>query len=268
MPRALSNAQYRAFLAAMVSYVGKVKARRALKLPKMVAKSMPSKLADMTRRMTLDGLTGAGNNPFYASIAAAMLGRYRKLHLKQGTHKTLKAMAKKEKGDLSNLFKIHRMKGETDEVTKALELLALESHHVVPAASFSRFRAIEKLYDNVDEMQAVLITTTEHTAGVKRLVELVPNGGVGVLLSKESITSAINEIVFRHKRALDSALSGVTGPAVVALEKSHATAMIDDLIDYYRTNTPQLLGSGPGSVHDTLLNIRRNVAAVSTLKPP
>jgi len=267
MPRALSNAQYRAFLAAMVSYVRKVKARRALKLPIMVAESLPSTLAEMTKRMTLDGLTGAGNNPFYASIAAAMLGSYRKLHLKQGTHKVLKAMAKKEKEQLSNLFKIQRMKGEVDEVTKALELLALESHHIVPAASFSRFRAIEKLYENVDEMEAVLITTTEHTAGVKRLVELVPNGGLGVLRSQQSITADINEIVFRHKRALDSALSGVTGTAVVALEKSHAIAMIDGLVDYYRS-MPALLGSGPGSVHDTLLKVRVKITAVSDLKPP
>lgn len=258
----------------MVSYVRKVKARRALKFPKMVAHPISGTLADITRRMTLESLTGKGfpgavKNPFYASIAAAMLGTYRKLHLKQGTHKAMKALAKKEKDSLSNLFKIHRMKGEVDEVTKALELLALESHHIAPAASFSRFRAIEKLYDNVDEMPAVLITTTEHTAGVKRLVELVPDGGIGVLLSKESITVRINDIVFRHKGALDAALSGVTSQAtILQLEKTHATAMLDELADFYQTQTPQLYGSGPGSVKEALAQIRRSVGAVTGLKPP
>ena len=43
--------------------------------------------------------------------------------------------------------------------------------------------------------------------------------------------------------------------------------MIDELIDYYRRATPDLLGSGPGSVHATLLKVRGDIAGLTSLKP-
>lgn len=257
MPRALAAAEYRAFVSAMRTYIRKVKIRRALLYPKMVAKPMSPALTRVARQVST----------FHITIAQAMIGRYRKLHMRMGTHGSMKTLAYAEKIELTKLFKLSRTMGGEDELMRALELLALDSHHIVPWASFSRFRAMRKLFADIDAMPAVLITVLEHRAGIKRLEELVPSGGLGVIISKKSITSELNEVVLARKRELITALGSATGSAAVAIEKTHAEGLIDDLIDFYATKTPDLLGSGTGSVRDELLSIRARITVLRDLPP-
>lgn len=257
MPRSLAAAEFELFVTAMKTYIRKVKARRALLYPKKLAKPLSPALARLARQVS----------SFHITIAKTMVFHYKKLHLRQGAHRAMTALALQNKLEITKLFKISRLWEEPDELMRALELLALDSHHITPAGSHRRFRAIRTLFATEDDMDAVLITVLEHRAGVERLRELVPDGGLGVLVSKKSITSDINNIVTKHKGFLDQALASVSGNAAIALEKTHAQNMIDDLIDYYRRETPDLLGSGPGSVHATLLRVRGDIAALTTLKP-
>lgn len=258
MPRSLTLAEYDLFVITIGNYLKKAKSRRAWLRPKQLAKVLPPRLVVIA--------TKAKN--FEIVFAKAMVSIFWKLHLKQGTHRAMKALALQNKVDLTRLFKISRVwEKEPDDVMRALELLALDSHHITPAGSHSRFRAIRALFATEDDMDAVLITVLEHRAGVERLRELVPNGGLGVLVSKKSITSDINKIVAKHKGLLDQDLNGPGGGAWIALEKLHAQNMIDELIDYYRRETPDLLGSGPGSVHATLLKVRGDIAGLTSLKP-
>ncbi|NOT87782.1 MAG: hypothetical protein HOP03_06335 [Lysobacter sp.] len=257
MPRALTAAEYRAFVSAMRTYIRKVKIRRALLYPKMVAKQMSPALARVARQVST----------FHITIAQAMIGRYRKLHMQMGTHGGMTALAKAEKLELTKLFKLSRTMGGEDELMRALELLALDSHHIVPAASFSRFRAMRKLFTDTDAMPAVLITVLEHRAGIKRLEELVPAGGLGVIISQKSITSELTDVVLAREQKLITALAGATGTAAVAIEKTHAEGLIDDLIGFYTTKTPDLLGSGAGSVHAELLSVRARITALANLTP-
>ena len=258
MPRSLTLAEYQQFVTVIESYLKTAKARRAWLRPKQLAKTLSPRAV----------LIASKAKNFENVIAKAIVSTYWKLHLQQGTHRAMKALALKNKPELTKLFTVSRLwEKEPDEVMRTLELLALDSHHITPAGSHSRFRAIRTLFATSDDMDAVLITYLEHRAGVERLRELVPDGGLGVLVSKESITNEITKIVSRNKDNLDRALTGISGSAVIALEKTHAQIMIDELIDYYRRATPDLLGSGPGSVHATLLKVRGDIAGLTSLKP-
>ena len=257
MPRALAAAEYRAFVSAMRTYIRKVKMRRALLYPKMVAKQMSPALTRVARQVST----------FHVTIAQAMIGRYRKLHMRMGTHGSMKTLAFAEKIELTKLFKLSRTMGEEDELMRALELLALDSHHIVPAASFTRFRAMRKLFADTNAMPAVLITVLEHRAGIKRLEELVPSGGLGVIISQKSITSELTDVVLAREQKLIAALAGATGTAAIAIEKSHAELLIDDLIAFYTTKTPGLLGSGAGSVHAELLSVQAQIKVLTVLTP-
>jgi hypothetical protein len=257
MPRSLAAAEYRAFVTAMRTYIRKVKLRRMPLFPKMLAKQMSPGLARVARQVST----------FHITIAQVMIGRYRKLHMQMGTHAGMTALAKAEKFEITKLFKISRTMGGEDELMRALELLALDSHHIVPAASFSRFRAMRKLFTDTDAMPAVLITVLEHRAGMKRLEELVPTGGLGVIISQKSITSELTDVVLAREQTLIAALAGATGTAAVAIEKTHAEGLIDDLIGFYTTKTPDLLGSGAGSVRAELLSVRARITALTNLTP-
>lgn len=196
----------------------------------------------------------------YLELQKLILKRVRSVHLTVGLHGTLTATASQVNAKVARLRKItklYKAEGVADFVAD-LQVIAMESHHIVPQSALGRLRnTIGRIFQmDPNAMPAVMLTRLEHSAGIIHLQRLAPDGGeLGMLIegSTGSITGPLNNLLD------EIAVKQAAGVA----EKRIAKEYVDGIEAIYNSMTPRMMEpTGPGTVKWWLDDVRTKIQAL------